>query len=228
MFIELKKKESEFYQKYMRSFAARSACTSSFIEVNEEEKYDVLTSLAISNYLDAYDYIFEKNDERITPYILPTLIKKITGGEYDQFRKRDVLVEGSQITRTHAKNIPIELYTLFDNYYHIWSYLEDIYLKEAKFHIQFLLIHPFGDGNGRCARLLTSYNLVNQKYAPIIITSDKKREYCNYIENRDEIGLSQFFKESSEKELAVMQGMYQTYLEESSAKEKVLTKKSGN
>ncbi len=103
--------------------------------------------------------------------------------------------------------------------------LEDPYLKEAKFHIQFLLIHPFEDGNGRCARLLTSYHLCQENLPPIIITPDQKKEYCSYIENRDEIALANLFKESSKNEQKIMMEIYHTCKIDYSKLEKNIQKK---
>lgn len=210
MFLELRDKENDFYRKYMTSLAARCACASSLIE-SEEDVDDIETSLSITNHIAAFEYLFEQNhEERLTPYMLPELIEKMTGGAYDNFRRTAILVEGSKQTRTLPRNIRMEMYTLFDNYYNVWSYLDDPYLREAKFHIKFLMIHPFGDGNGRCARLLTAYNLCNDNLPPVIITKDKKKEYCNYIENKDEEGLADFFREGSKKEQQVMLGIFRT------------------
>jgi hypothetical protein len=47
----------------------------------------------------------------------------------------------------------------------------------AKLHHEFLLIHPFTDGNGRVARLLTNYVLMRSGYPPLIIKSTDKTNY---------------------------------------------------
>ena len=47
---------------------------------------------------------------------------------------------------------------LLYKYNNTWSSLD--YLKrEALFHLEFIRIHPFEDGNGRTGRLLLNYNL---------------------------------------------------------------------
>jgi Fic family protein len=47
----------------------------------------------------------------------------------------------------------------------------------AKLHHEFVLIHPFDDGNGRVARLLTNYVLIRTAYPPLIIKSIDKANY---------------------------------------------------
>lgn len=52
-----------------------------------------------------------------------------------------------------------------------------ILLIAAKLHHDFVLIHPFDDGNGRVARMLVNYVLMRQCYPPIIVPTDRKRDY---------------------------------------------------
>ncbi len=116
MFIELVENENEFYQNYIPSLAARSSCASSFLEEDSQNIQDIKTAIAISNHIQAFEYLFLRQKDALTPYDLPTLVSKMTGGAYDQFRKTKVEVKGSRWTRTEPRNIPIELYNLFDNY----------------------------------------------------------------------------------------------------------------
>lgn len=51
------------------------------------------------------------------------------------------------------------------------------------FHFQFLNnIHPFGDGNGRIARIIMNIILLKSKYPPIFIKSINKLDYMNSFE----------------------------------------------
>jgi len=57
----------------------------------------------------------------------------------------------------------------------------DVMNDIAEFHSRFIKIHPFGDGNGRTARLLTNYLLLALGQSMITIPVIDKDEYCNCI-----------------------------------------------
>lgn len=50
-----------------------------------------------------------------------------------------------------------------------------------KFHLEYLTIHPFQDGNGRTARILTNLLLISFDYPPLIIRKEDKDAYYNYL-----------------------------------------------
>lgn len=56
----------------------------------------------------------------------------------------------------------------------------------ARLHHDFVLIHPFDDGNGRVARLLINYVLLRLSYPPIIIQSADKANYLAALRTADE------------------------------------------
>lgn len=106
----------------------------------------------------------------------------------------------------------MKMYSLLDNYYNVWDYSGSIFFKEAMFHLQFLLIHPFSDGNGRTARIITATNLLKQGLLPGIITNANKKEYCEIIERQNPNELADFFEKLSFKEDIVFAKMYENYL----------------
>lgn len=55
----------------------------------------------------------------------------------------------------------------------------------AKLHHDFVLIHPFDDGNGRVARMLVNYVLMRQGYPPVIVSTERKRDYLSGLRLAD-------------------------------------------
>ena len=51
----------------------------------------------------------------------------------------------------------------------------------ADMHIAFTSIHPFWDGNGRLARLVSNLPLLKSKRLPIIISSERRQEYIGLL-----------------------------------------------
>jgi len=47
----------------------------------------------------------------------------------------------------------------------------------TQMHISFTSIHPFWDGNGRLARLISNLPLLYNQYLPIVISTERRREY---------------------------------------------------
>lgn len=51
----------------------------------------------------------------------------------------------------------------------------------SQFHIDYLMIHPFYDGNGRTARILTNILLLACGYPVIIIKDEAKKSYYQLL-----------------------------------------------
>lgn len=52
----------------------------------------------------------------------------------------------------------------------------------AEFHIRFIAIHPFHDGNGRMVRILTNLILISYDYPPVYVDKTTDRDvYYNYL-----------------------------------------------
>jgi len=55
----------------------------------------------------------------------------------------------------------------------------------AQFHHEFTAIHPFDDGNGRMARLLSNLNLMQSGYPPVVVKQDNRDEYYSVLSQAD-------------------------------------------
>jgi len=55
----------------------------------------------------------------------------------------------------------------------------------AKIHVGLVDIHPFGDGNGRLARLIANLPLLNAGLPPIMISQQDRREYISLLSDYD-------------------------------------------
>lgn len=63
------------------------------------------------------------------------------------------------------------------------AYPLPLFLAES--HWSFVRIHPFDDGNGRTARLLTNYVLLRKHLPPMVIKSDHRDRYLGALQNAD-------------------------------------------
>ncbi|MFK7949885.1 MAG: Fic family protein [Saprospiraceae bacterium] len=58
-------------------------------------------------------------------------------------------------------------------------------LLAAEFHYKFIRIHPFDDGNGRTARVLMNFILMQFNYPPVIIKTEDKENYFAALRQAD-------------------------------------------
>ena len=58
---------------------------------------------------------------------------------------------------------------------------EDALAAYVCIHISFVRIHPFWDGNGRMARLISNVPVIRAGYPPIIIPKERRQEYIEAL-----------------------------------------------
>lgn len=58
-------------------------------------------------------------------------------------------------------------------------------LLAAEFHYRFISIHPFDDGNGRTARILMNFILMQFGYPPAVIKTEEKQNYFSVLQQAD-------------------------------------------
>jgi Fic family protein len=135
----------------------------------------------------------------ITPDGNPTT-KIIKIGQYKSTPNHVKTVTGEIFRFALPEETPAKMHDLMT-----W-YTENINKKDidpilfaTEFHYKFIRIHPFDDGNGRIARLLMNFILMQKGYPPAIIKTEDKRNYFSALQQADSGHLEYFFNYISEQ-----------------------------
>lgn len=121
----------------------------------------------------------------ITPEGFPTK-RQIGVGQY-KTSPNHVLTKTGEIFRfATPEETPALMNDLLD-WYRGKSASADLnpILFAAEFHYRFIRIHPFDDGNGRTARILMNFILMQNGYPPVIIKTEDKENYFSALRQAD-------------------------------------------
>ena len=135
------------------------------------------------NHAKAFDYIIDilKSKTTINETVVLDIHKKLLSGIDDYntgfYRNCPVRISGSRVILPNPMKVPDLMKSFFEKFNRIKG-VEDI----IKIHLDFVSIHPFSDGNGRCARLLMNLLLMCNGFCPIIIRPRDRKRYINSIE----------------------------------------------
>jgi Fic family protein len=93
---------------------------------------------------------------------------------------------------THEYCPPVHVESEMDNLLKWFTEYEpeDPIIVAAWFHHRFTQIHPYQDGNGRLARVLTTLVLLRAQLLPLVIDRDLRTEYITALERADAKELS--------------------------------------
>ena len=137
------------------------------------------------NHAKAFEQIinFLEQDTNINEFFMLNIHKIIlTGLDNDNagfYRNCRVRISGSTVIMPNPIKVP-DLMSEFYNWLNENMNNEPITAILA--HLKFVSIHPFVDGNGRCARLLMNTILLKFGFAPIIIRPTDRKKYLSVIE----------------------------------------------
>ena len=98
-----------------------------------------------------------------------------------KYRKEKVIVTGSRYNLPHPEKVPelmaefVAKLPVLEKRYHPVEF-------SARVHKDFVFIHPFIDGNGRVARLLMNFVLLQKNYCIAIIPPVLRSEYIQSLE----------------------------------------------
>lgn len=130
--------------------------------------------------------------DAITPDGKPTK-KLIQIGDYKK-TPNHVLTKTGEIFRfAEPEETPAMVNDLMEFYkVHTASTETNFVWLAAMFHYKFIRIHPFDDGNGRIARILMNFILMQHGFPPVIIKTNDKPQYIAALQKADVGDLESF------------------------------------
>ena len=105
-----------------------------------------------------------------------------TAGE---FRQQQVYIRGSNHLPPPARQVP-DYMAQWVNWLDSEGLQYHPVVRAAIAHHGFVAVHPYIDGNGRCARLLLSLQLLRDGYAPAFLLREWKLRYLEALHAADE------------------------------------------
>jgi Fic family protein len=146
------------------------------------------------NDADAFDFIVQLVQQKkpFSQESIQQIHEIVTKGllnDAGKYRIGNIRITGSSITPpSYTKIIP-----LMDDYIHTIKKLQFHPLKKAAFiHYRLVWIHPFFDGNGRVARLVTNLFFMQQGYPPVVLKQEQRKIYYHALRQADKGNLSPF------------------------------------
>ncbi len=162
----------------------------------------------LKSHFDAMDFVFDlvKNNRPLTKSFILELHQLITQHQnftvaVDQFgnKKNIELLKGKfkeQPNNPKRKDgtvfeycppihVDSEIESLINIYHDLEQHKIHPIITASWFHHAFTQIHPFQDGNGRMARLLTSLILIKHQLFPLNVLRNEKPVYINALEQAD-------------------------------------------
>lgn len=123
--------------------------------------------------------------DAITPEGNPTK-RKIAIGQYKS-SPNHVLTKTGEIFRFASPEETPALMSDLMTWYRNKTIQPDFnpILIAAEFHYRFIRIHPFDDGNGRTARILMNFILLQYGFPPVIIKTEDKVHYLSVLQQAD-------------------------------------------
>jgi Fic family protein len=116
-------------------------------------------------------------------------------GEYKRTPNNVETSTGEMFYFSSPEETPALMHDLI-NWYRGQKALKDVnpILLASEFHYKFIRIHPFDDGNGRTARILMNFILMEFDYPPVIIKTEDKLNYFAVLRQADAGQLEPFIE----------------------------------
>jgi Fic family protein len=121
--------------------------------------------------------------------------RKIEVGKYKSQPNHVITITGETFYFATPEETPAKMHDLIE-----WFRKEkdkpevNPIILAALFHYRFIRIHPFDDGNGRVARILMNFILMQFGYPPVIIKTEDKENYYAVLRLADADELEPFIE----------------------------------
>lgn len=151
------------------------------------------------NHQKAFDFLegLVKSKTPITEHVIKGIHKIITSGIDDAYagRYRDVNVRilGAVKSSPRFEKVP-EMMKAFVEHISINPDKLNVLELSAVIHYKLVEIHPFTDGNGRCARLLMNMFLLQNGYPITLVLKVDRKKYYKCLKEADRGNLSHFIE----------------------------------
>jgi Fic family protein len=119
--------------------------------------------------------------------------RRISAGKYKSNPNHVLTATGETFYFATPEETPAKMYDLL-NWYKEKTEEKDVnpIFIAAEFHYKFIRIHPFDDGNGRTARIVMNFILMQFGFPPVIIKTQDKENYFAVLRLADAGNLEAF------------------------------------
>lgn len=146
------------------------------------------------NDAEAFDLMIElvNSEKEISKEVIQKLHEFVTKGilkHSGRYRTGNIEITGADMKPPSFQKIV----QLMDEYIQNIQKMDLHPIKKAAYiHYELVRIHPFWDGNGRVARLLTNFYLMKKGYPPIVLRKEDRKKYYKTLTKADHGDLSDF------------------------------------
>jgi Fic family protein len=124
----------------------------------------------------------------------------IIPGEYKKESNWVLQPDGTMFHYARPEEVPAKMMDLMAWFNAEGNELHPLLLA-TEWHHRFILIHPFGDGNGRVARLFVNYILMRAGFMPLVVRSADKGQYLTALKKADAGDLNPFAEYLAKQEI---------------------------
>lgn len=180
------------------------------------DKKPLKEHLETVGHKDAFNYIQNLVSDRVV--LSEKIIKNIHSmvlmdrpEDKGIYRRIPVTLLGTKLDPPQPYLVPTKMEELMRNYTSTDNKLHDIE-KIARFHLDFEVIHPFIDGNGRTGRLILNLETMKNGYPPISVKFTDRQKYYesfhDFVEDSDAnkmiLMVSNYIEEQLDRYLCIL------------------------